>query len=296
MSIRIQFSHIFNETLERVYECFQNFNLCLEVPFKHLYSNAKRIKGFHFDEVGSEFEYVFKNYYNIKLKVVSAINTDAYKTYSHELNISELPTPLLSVQSFYWNSCEQTTIYTYEYLFDDSFFEALFKEEMSKEDKMKIAKNVEEYLKTSTNGLEQMESMLIKTPMLTLWSFVSNFENMFRICKSIKLKGVYNGDYLTIGTTVDMNSVETSNIVGCIVITNIFMSEETMEIQIESINKEVPKGSTKISCSKLSDDVTFLTVTHYSLEYVPPGSFSLHSKVKKRSFKELKDYLEKEYN
>lgn len=293
MSIKIQFSHIFNETIDRVYECFRNFNLCLEVPFKHLYSNAKRIKGFHFDEVGSEFEYVFKNYYNIKLKVVSAVNTDSFKTYSHNLDISELPIPLLSVQSFYWNSCEQTTIYTYEYLFNDSFFEALFKDEMSKEDKLNIAKNVEEYLKTSTDGLEQIESILVKTPILNLWNIVSNYDILFRICKGIKLKAVYNGDYLTIGTTIDISSTESSKKLGTVMITHILMSEELMEMETESISKETPRQTSKIILSKLGDNATFVSVSHFALEYVPPGGFAKHSKLKKRVFKEIKEHLEK---
>ena len=44
MSNCIHFSYIFNEDIERVYECFSNSTLVPEVTFENLVTNVKKIK------------------------------------------------------------------------------------------------------------------------------------------------------------------------------------------------------------------------------------------------------------
>ena len=45
MSHIVQFSYIFNEDINRIYDCFCDFNLVTEVTFYNLMTNAKKLKG-----------------------------------------------------------------------------------------------------------------------------------------------------------------------------------------------------------------------------------------------------------
>ena len=60
MSNCIHFSYIFNEDIERVYECFSNSTLVPEVTFENLVTNVKKIKGTNFNETVQNFVSLIK--------------------------------------------------------------------------------------------------------------------------------------------------------------------------------------------------------------------------------------------
>ena len=64
MSHIVQFSYIFNEDINRIYDCFCDFNLVTEVTFYNVMTNAKKLKGNFLNEEGAIFQFTFKNYYN----------------------------------------------------------------------------------------------------------------------------------------------------------------------------------------------------------------------------------------
>ena len=80
MSNCIHFSYIFNEDIERVYECFNNSTLVPEVTFENLVTNVKKIKGTNFNENGAKFCLTYKSYYTMELEVEQLLNTEIHKS------------------------------------------------------------------------------------------------------------------------------------------------------------------------------------------------------------------------
>ena len=62
----IKYSYIFDEEIERVYECFRNAQLNKGILYNNFVSNLKFHKGENFDEENSEFSFFWKNYYNYR--------------------------------------------------------------------------------------------------------------------------------------------------------------------------------------------------------------------------------------
>ena len=79
---KISFSYIFDDEIERVFECFRNPQLNMGVAYNNLVSNLKFHKGENFDEENSEFSFFWKKYYDIKMVVENVINYPHYKTFS----------------------------------------------------------------------------------------------------------------------------------------------------------------------------------------------------------------------
>ena len=92
---------------------------------------------------------LFKNYYNITITVENSINTEIHKGFQHTAGkIEEIPDIHFSIlYNFYWDSCNKNTIITYDYIYDDPFFDQLINEEVSQSEKMQVCINVEKYLK-----------------------------------------------------------------------------------------------------------------------------------------------------
>ena len=57
----IKYSYIFDEEIERVYECFRNAKLNKGVVYNNFVSSLKFNKGENFDEENSEFSFFGKN-------------------------------------------------------------------------------------------------------------------------------------------------------------------------------------------------------------------------------------------
>ena len=166
MSNIVTFSYVFNEDIERIYECFSNFCLVTEMNFNHLMTNVKKIKGNNFDELGAVFSFTWKNYYNIEITVENLISTETHKSFVHLANkIEEIPGFGFSINyNFYWNSCEKKTILTYDYTYRDPFFDQLIKDGVTEKEKLTIC-------------LENRKSN--KTKNLLLLKVADNAERLF---------------------------------------------------------------------------------------------------------------------
>ena len=53
----IKYSYIFDEEIDRVFECFRNAQLNMDVVYNNLITNLKFHKGENFDQENSEFSF-----------------------------------------------------------------------------------------------------------------------------------------------------------------------------------------------------------------------------------------------
>ena len=181
--MKIKFSYIFDEELDRIYECFTDMNINTGITFKGLITKLKFIKGEEkFDIENSEYIAIWKNYYEIKMVIENIKKEPYFRTYTNRsLSIDKLPTQISLVYNFYWNSIEEKTIFILDFVYTEEFFGDLFKNEFNKEDIMKICRNVEEYLNSIIKGLEISNSVVINSPFENLWKYISNPTKFFTI-------------------------------------------------------------------------------------------------------------------
>ena len=180
--MKIHFSYIFDEELERVYECFTDMRINTEISFKGLITKLKFIKGEKFDEEHSEFTAIWKDYYELKMVVENVRKEQSFKTYSYRtLCIDKIPTEITLVFSFYWNSIDEKTIFILEFRYKDEFFGDLFKTEFNISDKQQICINVENYLASIIKGLKISNSAVIKSNFENIWKYISSPKSLFNL-------------------------------------------------------------------------------------------------------------------
>ena len=180
--MKIHFSYIFDEELERVYECFTDVRINNEIVFKGLISKLKLLKGEKFDEEKSEFTAIWKDYYELKMVVENVKNDQSFKTYTYRaLYIDKIPTEISLVFSFYWNSIDENTIFILDFYYKDEFFGDLFKTEFNVSDKQQICINIENYLTSIIKGLKIFNSVVIKSNFENIWKNISSPKSLFNL-------------------------------------------------------------------------------------------------------------------
>ncbi|MBQ5473705.1 MAG: hypothetical protein IIT65_03195, partial [Lachnospiraceae bacterium] len=81
----IKYSHIFDEEIDRVYECFRNTQLNKDVAYNNFVSKLKFHKGEYLDQENSEFSFFWKKYYDIKMITENVITLPHYILHWEEL-------------------------------------------------------------------------------------------------------------------------------------------------------------------------------------------------------------------
>ena len=178
----IKFSYIFDEEIERVFECFKNAQLNMGVVYNNFVSKLKFHKGENFDEENSEFSFFWKKYYDIKMIIENVVNLPHYKTFTNKsISIDKICLQLSIIFQFFQDSVDNKTIFLYEVKYEDEFFDDLIKNEVKDEDVKQICLNVENYLNSIVKGLEINNSILLNQPFETLWNIISSPKNFFDI-------------------------------------------------------------------------------------------------------------------
>ena len=179
---KIKFSYIFDEEIDRVYECFTDMRINSGIAFKDVISQLKFSKGERFDAENSEYTAIWKNYYEIKMVVENVKKDKFFRTYTNRaLYIDKIPTKIALIYNFYWNSIDEKTIFIMDFAYEDEFFGDLFKNEYNMQDKIKICSNVEKYLNSIVKGLENSNSTIINSSFDNIWTKISNPISLFNI-------------------------------------------------------------------------------------------------------------------
>ena len=178
----IKYSYIFDEEIERVYECFRNAQLNKGIVYNNFVSNLKFHKGENFDEENSEFSFFWKNYYNIKMISESVINLPHYKTFTNKsVSIDKICLQISIIFQFFRDSVDNKTIFLFEVKYEDEFFADLIKNEIKTQDLNQICLNVEKHLNNIVRGIEINNSIVINYTFDGVWNVISSPKNFFGI-------------------------------------------------------------------------------------------------------------------
>ena len=238
---KIKFSYIFDEEMDRVYESYSNMQLCRDITFCDFATNLKFIKGERFDEENSEFSFVWKNYYNIKMIVQNHINKENYRTYTHKsLFIDKVVIEIVLIYNYYWDTLEQKTIFILDLEYKDEFFGDLIKSEIKQSDITKACENVEKYINSISHGLEFSNSFLLKVPIEELWKTISNPAIFFTISGK-KLIPIFKDKQVNLDSTlefIDSNDKKSeSTILTQLIVDNLFVTSSYIKLSFISFKR-----------------------------------------------------------
>ena len=178
----IKFSYVFDEEIDRVYDCFTDTQLNNGVAFQNFVTKFKFIKGEKLTEENAEFSFIWKNYYEIKMIVQNVKNFNTFRTYTNKaLYIDKITLQISITFNYYWDTVEQKTLLIIDADYQDEFFGDLIKSDFNQKDVLTICQNVETYINSIIQGLDINNSFLINSPIEDLWKTISNPEIFFTI-------------------------------------------------------------------------------------------------------------------
>ena len=172
---KIKFSHLFDDVIDRVYECFSNIQLNLGIAYQNLVTKLKFHKGECFDEENAEFTFFWKNYYEVTMLVEDVKIFPFFRAYKYRtIRIDKILLQLSLIYNFYWDSVEEKTLFILEIEYQDEFFGDLIKNEINEKDNLNVCENIEKYLYNIVKGLEVNNFCLINAPFIEIWKTISN--------------------------------------------------------------------------------------------------------------------------
>ena len=293
----IPFSFIFVDDLTRIFPCFTKFTLVNEVTYLPFLTKAKLIKGNDLDEIGSVFTFVWKNYYHITLRVLSKTESDNERTLVHEGTIQEIPNLNITIAiHLFYNSCENVTVMLFEYSIDNPFFEELLYDEITAEENKQIVDNVSTYLKKTCNGLDQVEASKIQGNIGDVFDLLTDLPRLFDLMGDMtRCKADANGECRMLGTVIEVKDRESGIVMGCLEVQKVEISEKKMEILYEVISKRraESKQGVSICVVLLNDKECFALCKHMSFSFVNADVMRVVSKMKKKIFQFVMNYLQK---
>ena len=178
----IKFSYVFDEEIDRVYDCFTDTQLNNGIAFQNFVTKFKFIKGEKLTEENAEFTFIWKNYYEIKMIVQNVKNFNTFRAYTNKaLYIDKITLQISITFNYYWDTVEQKTLLIIDADYQDEFFGDLIKSDFNQKDVLTICKNVETYINSIIQGLDINNSFLINSPIEDLWKTISNPEIFFTI-------------------------------------------------------------------------------------------------------------------
>ena len=259
----IKFSHIFDEEIERVFECFKNAQLNMGVVYNNFVSKLKFHKGENFDEENSEFSFFWKKYYDIKMTIENVVNLPHYKTFTNKsISIDKICLQLSIIFQFFKDSVDNKTIFLYEVKYEDEFFDDLIKNEIKDEDVKQICLNVENYLNSIVKGLEINNSILLNQPFETLWNIISSPKNFFDITNKDLVVMTQDEDITLNPITTIYEKVENKlNPIIKLRADGMYITNNYGKITLVSIEKLVlPSQKMIFSLKKLDNDKSFFSL------------------------------------
>lgn len=259
----IKFSYIFDEEIERVFECFRNTQLNMGVVYNNLVSNLKFHKGENFDEENSEFSFYWKKYYDVKMVIENVINLPHYKTFTNKsISIDKICLQISIIFSFYKDSVDNKTIFLYEVKYEDEFFAELIKNEIKSEDLNQICSNVEKHLNNIIKGLEINNSILINRPFEVVWDVISSPKSFFNITNK-ELTVMMQEDDITMNpiSTICEKTDEKLTPILKLRTESIYITGNYAKITLVSLEKlGLPSQKMIFSLRKMDNDKSFFTL------------------------------------
>ena len=118
------------------------------------------------------------------MKTEEQLYTDNIRGFTFKgTSIGDYQSTFFCKYNFYWNSTEHSTLIQFEIIVSNNKFIDMITIFFPKEEYELFCSNLDKYLKSINNDLVQYESINIKKPLLTIWSYIANLSNEKNIGK-----------------------------------------------------------------------------------------------------------------
>ena len=292
----IVFTYEFNESIERVFDCFRNINILLECTFSNHLSNLKTEKHLNnLDVVGLTSNFDWNKKFSLTLKKEKVIKSNDYCELLYKcMNINGLENAFDLTFQFYRNSCEKNTLFISTFYPKYNIIIDVIKKECSDNNLKEMCKRIEDLLKSKLKTIIQNESILIERPMKEIIYFLFNTKLSLPVYLKLEDEDLLKIiQPISLGTCMYLyEDKDKKNIICEYKITGLLKSESTYIINIVKRKGDVEISKIKISIIYLSDLTTAFFVKHEFSKYIDLSEVSGISKRKKTYLKNIKTTLE----
>lgn len=300
-----KFSYIFDEDLPRVFHCFTDSTIIVDIAYKDFVSRFNFIEGNNIPSEKTIFSFEWKEYYLVKMISEKSTDSEYYKSFSlRTTNIDKLPTEVTLIYNFYWDSVECKTCFIFEFIYKDEFFTDLFKVELNTEDLNKICKNIEKYLNSICKGLEIYHSCIINSSLESIWKYVGNPKIFFEtISQEIVVESNVNeltfenlDSYLILSINSKLPNNKPLKLIKYIIDTIEFTQSNAKISLIAEKSYALPKQKFSLILKKLNSKKCFFSIMVKPSEYINTEVRQNFQKYWKKKIHEFKNFFEHKKN
>jgi hypothetical protein len=294
----VLFTYVFNEDIARVYECYTNAHLMIEVTLNGFIDNFIIKEMYTMDQEGLTYSYRWKKQYTITMKTSNQIHNHSYRSFTHTaINVKELENcPQFEFKyHFHWNSCEQTTFFLFEASCEDAQILCEIEQQFTPEEKISICKRIDVFLRNSIKNLYQYESIIINKPLTDIWKYISENNFVFacglypgECCSQVQ------GSLTSIGSIIYIYEKERfDHVLDVMVIKRIVMSEQRIKyvFQSKKISQE-PLQTYKLMIECLPGGSCVLIIKNRFMEYATAQYLAELGKRKRNMLKRIRARFE----
>ena len=248
------FSHVFNANIDEVKETLidQSFfkNSCPPSIIDNIQftlNNKSNVKG-------NMVSLRWKKFYTLELLCTKVYSSKKYKSYTLSLiNLKPVNMGNLDMNfKYYYNSCQNNTLFIIEYILNKGILSEVFKEEFLDIDMNEICKNCERVLKSRKIENTHLSSIMLKAPKDYAWSTIINLNQI----KHINYLNEYDLEYVPKDIKNKNNNIEKENNLekGDTIIIKRKKNKTFAKLIIEEINETKEKNDIIFKCEKPNEN------------------------------------------
>jgi hypothetical protein len=276
----------FKDTIDKVFYVITDFEYYTQIMDGFI-SNINFINGKNLGELGAEYTFLFEKYFYVNMSVTSVVNTSNYKKFTLKPTQSEIPLDFEIIQSFFWDSIEQTTLYLKELLVRNSVAPLTTEGvEKYKAEQLEITRRIKKMLELMTIGYEQEDSITIKANSNTVWEIISNLNSFAKMVPIFADKIESSQDSIKVKNKLfdcEYHIVLSSD------------NDCSREIVFETIGDFKPSHIMSINMLEICEGISFVSVKHKFSDIVSNKLVNKILDFKKNVLFSLKKILEEKY-
>ena len=251
------FTHIFDTNLNDVKEILTDNLFFKNVCPASIIDNVQFTLNNFSDKVGNTISFRWKKFYTLELICNKAFSSKNYAFYTLKL-INLKPVNIGNLQmtfKYYYNTCENNTLFIIEYLLDKGILSEVFKEEFLDIDMKEICKSCQKVINQIKKESTHLSSIFFKSSKEDAWDAIMNLNKK----QYINYMNEYDLEFYSKNNEKNENNnnnIEKENYIqkGDIIIVKRKKNTIFAKLLVEDIKIEKEKNEIIISCEDSDDD------------------------------------------
>jgi len=254
------FSYIFDANINELKDIFTNHLFFKNDCPSSIIDNVQFTINNFSDTEGNIISFRWKKFYTLQLMCTKTFTSKTSISYTLTL-INLKPVNIGSLQmnfKYFYNTCQNNTLFIIEYLLDKGILSEVFKEEFLDIDMNEICTNCEKILNNRKKEKNHLSSIIFKCPIEKAWNIIIDSNNI----KSLNYMNEYDIMYFPLNKDEDKNNNSENNInddkkcikMGDYLLIKSKKNKIFAKIIIEDIKNEENKKEVICSCDKYIDE------------------------------------------